>query len=119
MHADNEQEAVSAEFVALAAEVLALLSDPTRIRLVLTLQQADELSVGELAAAVGKPQSGVSQHLARLRLARMVTTRQDGTRVLYKLVDEHAPRVIREAVRQAEHSVATAGQVPLHHSPVS
>ncbi len=113
MHADNE---VPAEFIDLAAEVLALLSDPTRIRLVLVLDRARELSVGELAAAVGKAPSAVSQHLARLRMARMVTTRQDGTRVLYKLADEHAPRVILEAVRQAEHSVATSGQVPLHHT---
>lgn len=113
MHADSD---VAGEFIDLAAEVLALLSDPTRIRLVLALEQAHELSVGELATAVGKAPSAVSQHLARLRMARMVTTRQEGTRVLYKLADEHAPRVILEAVRQAEHSVATAGQVPLHHT---
>lgn len=116
MHADNEIHGVSSEFVDLAAEVLALLSDPTRIRLILALQATDELSVGELAELVGKNPSGVSQHLARLRMARVVTTRQDGTKVLYKLADEHALGVILEAVRQAEHSVAAAGQTPLHHT---
>ena len=116
MHADNETHDVPSEFVDLAAEVLALLSDPTRIRLILALHAADELSVGELAEVVGKNPSGVSQHLARLRMARMVTTRQDGTKVLYKLADEHAVGVILEAVRQAEHSVAAAGQMPLHHT---
>lgn len=118
MHADNQSRPpVSSEYVDLAAEVLALLSDATRIRLLLTLDAATELSVGELAAAVDKTPSAVSQHLARLRMARMVTTRQEGTRVLYALADEHAPRVILEAVKQAEHSVAVAGQVPLHHTP--
>ncbi|HSO70573.1 MAG TPA: metalloregulator ArsR/SmtB family transcription factor [Arachnia sp.] len=116
MHADNEIYDVPSEFVDLAAEVLALLSDPTRIRLILALQATDELSVGELAELVGKNPSGVSQHLARLRMARMVTTRQNGTKVLYKLADEHALGVILEAVRQAEHSVAAAGQTPLHHT---
>ncbi|MHA6523934.1 ArsR/SmtB family transcription factor [Tessaracoccus sp. G1721] len=116
MHADNETLDVSSEFVDLAAEVLALLAEPTRIRLILALHAADELSVGELADVVGKNPSGVSQHLARLRMARMVTTRQDGTKVLYKLADEHALGVILEAVRQAEHSVAAAGQTPLHHT---
>ncbi len=116
MHADNQIPEVASEFVDLAAEVLGLLSDPTRIRLILALDAAVELSVGELAEVVGKNPSGVSQHLARLRMARMVTTRQDGTKVLYKLADEHALGVIFEAVRQAEHSVAAAGQTPLHHT---
>ncbi len=116
MHADNETSEVAPESVDLAAEVLGLLSDPTRIRLILALDAAVELSVGELAEVVGKNPSGVSQHLARLRMARMVTTRQDGTKVLYKLADEHALGVIFEAVRQAEHSVAAAGQTPLHHT---
>lgn len=116
MYADNESLEVALEFVDLAAEVLSLLSDPTRIRLVLALHAAAELSVSELAEVVGRNPSGVSQHLARLRMARMVTTRQDGTKVLYRLADEHALGVILEAVRQAEHSVAAAGQTPLHHS---
>ena len=119
MHADKKAHDVPSEFVDLAAEVLALLSDPTRIRVILSLQSTDELSVGELAERVGKNPSGVSQHLARLRMARMVTTRQDGTKVLYKLADEHALGVILEAVRQAEHSVAATGQTPLHHTVVN
>lgn len=116
MNADKKTQDVDSEFVDLAAEVLALLSDPTRIRLILALRATDELSVGELAETVRKNPSGVSQHLARLRMARMVTTRQDGTKVLYRLADEHALSVILEAVRQAEHSVAAAGQTPLHHT---
>lgn len=104
----------ASEYVELAAEVLGILSDPTRIRIVLALHRADELPVNALAEIVGKKPAGVSQHLARLRMARMVTTRQDGTRVLYRLADEHALAVVVEAVRQAEHAVAN-GQVPPHH----
>lgn len=104
----------SSEYVDLAAEVLGILSDPTRIRIVLALQQADELPVNALAEVVGKKPSGVSQHLARMRMARMVTTRQEGTSVLYRLTDEHALAVVVEAIRQAEHAVAN-GQIPPHH----
>lgn len=104
----------SAEYVDLAAEVLGLLCDPTRIRIVLALRQADELPVNALAEIVGKKPSGVSQHLARLRLARMVTTRQEGTSVLYRLTDEHASTLVLEAIKQAEHAVAN-GQIPPHH----
>lgn len=89
MHAENDMSDVSpsSPYVELAAEVLGLLSDPTRIRIILALKSDEELSVGALAEIVGKKPSGVSQHLARLRMARMVTTRQEGTSVMYRLVD--------------------------------
>ncbi len=104
----------SPEYVSLAAEVLRLLSDPTRIRIVLALRQANELPVNALAEIVGKKPSGVSQHLARLRMARMVTTRHEGTSVLYRLTDEHAVTLVAEAIKQAEHAIAN-GQIPPHH----
>lgn len=44
----------------------------------------------------------------------MVTTRQEGTSVLYRLTDEHAVALVVEAVKQAEHAVAN-GQIPPHH----
>lgn len=103
------------EYVDLAAEVMSILSDPTRIKIVLTLSKADELSVNALAKIVGKRPSGVSQHLARMRMARMVTTRHEGTSVLYRLTDEHALTLVTEAIKQAEHAVAN-GQMPPHHT---
>ncbi|MGO3527065.1 ArsR/SmtB family transcription factor [Glutamicibacter arilaitensis] len=116
MHADNNIYAPdpSTEFVELAAEVFGLLSDATRIRIVLHLRRNGELSVNALAELVEKSPSGVSQHLARLRMARMVTTRQDGTKVLYSLADDHPARLVSEAIKQAEHSVSN-GRLPLHH----
>jgi len=63
--------------VALAAEVFRMLADGTRIQILWAMINA-ELSVNEIAGAVGKPGPAVSQHLAKLRLARMVRTRRDG-----------------------------------------
>ena len=98
-------------YVDLAVEVFAMLADATRVRIVLALS-GGELPVGDLARAVGKSPTAVSQHLAKLRLARMVTTRQEGTRVYYQLTDEHARRLVTDAVSQAEHTVDAH---PLHH----
>lgn len=116
MHADNKICGLDpqSEFVELAAEVFGILSDPTRIRIILCLRRSGEMSVNALAEEVGKSASGVSQHLARLRMTRIVSTRQDGTRVLYQLTDEHASRLVNEAILQAEHSVAN-GTLPPHH----
>jgi ArsR family transcriptional regulator len=60
-----------------------LLGDATRLR-VLRLLQDEELTVGELAAALGQGQSTVSGHLARLREAGLVQDRRDGTRSYYR-----------------------------------
>ncbi len=116
MNADKQRCGLDpdSEFVELAVEVFAMLADPTRVRIVLALRNADEMSVNHLADLVDKSPAAVSQHLAKLRLARMVTTRQDGTRVFYRLADEHVSDLVTDAIKQAEHSVAN-GRAPRHH----
>lgn len=102
---------VNSEYVDLAAEVFSLLSDPTRIRIILALRDG-ELPVGELAEQVGKTPTAVSQHLAKLRWAKVVAPRQDGTRSYYRLVDGHVRQLVQQAVFQAEHAV---DDHPRHH----
>lgn len=106
---------LESDYVELAAEVFSLLSDPTRIRIVLALE-AGELSVNELAEQVGKAPAAVSQHLAKLRWAKVVQTRQEGTRVFYSLIDEHARELVHQALYQAEHVVDFW---PRHHRPAA
>ena len=46
-----------------------------------------ELSVDELTKKLGVRKSNISQHLAILRYARLVTMRKDGTKVYYKVTN--------------------------------
>jgi len=101
-------------YVELAVEVFGLLADPTRVRIILALRANEELAVNHLADIVSKSPAAVSQHLAKLRMARIVATRQAGQRVYYRLENEHASQLVADAIFQAEHSVAD-GQVPAHH----
>src|SRR5215218_6755238 len=80
------------EQVELAAEVFRMLADPTRVRL-LWLMKAGEAAVQDLTEAVGKPQALVSQHLAKLRMARLVTTRRQGSHVCYRLANNHVSQL--------------------------
>ena len=98
------------QFVELAVEVFAMLADATRVRIILALGHG-ELSVNTLATVLDKPPAAVSQHLAKLRMARIVVARQEGNRVFYRLEDEHASQLVTDAIHQAEHSL---GQ-PRHH----
>jgi len=99
------------EQVGLAVEVFRMLADPTRVRL-LWILIGRELAVNELAAQLGRPGASVSQHLAKLRLARLVQTRRDGTSVFYRVANEHIEQLITDAVFNAEHAAST---VPAHH----
>jgi DNA-binding transcriptional ArsR family regulator len=100
-------------FVELAVEIFSMLADATRVRIILALRDG-EFSVNHLADIVDKSPAAVSQHLAKLRLARIVATRQDGTRVYYRLANEHASRLVSDAIFQAEHALTNA---PAHHQP--
>lgn len=61
-----------------------MLADPTRVQVLWALV-GREMSVNDLADHVGKPGASVSQHLAKLRMARLVRTRRDGTTIFYTL----------------------------------
>jgi DNA-binding transcriptional ArsR family regulator len=95
----------------LVVEVFRMLADATRVQLLWALADR-ELSVNDLAGRVGKPGPSVSQHLAKLRMARLVRTRRDGTQVFYRLENDHVRQLVTDAVHNAEHA---AGGVPAHH----
>ena len=63
---------------------LSLVSDPTRVRLLLLLQR-EELSVAELQEILSLPQSNISAQLARLKGAGLVSDRRSGKNRLYQL----------------------------------
>lgn len=88
-----------------------MLADATRLRLLYALTE-EELPVQDLAATVGKAPSAVSQHLAKLRMARLVRTRRDGNQIFYRIEDDHLRALVRDAIHHAEHA---GPGVPAHH----
>ena len=88
-----------------------MLADPTRVQALWALVDR-ELSVNELADFVGKPAPSVSQHLAKLRMARLVRTRRAGTTIYYSIENEHVRQLVSDAVFNAEHA---GPGVPAHH----
>src|ERR1700733_11987876 len=79
---------LSGDQVDLVAEVFRMLADATRVQLLWALVRR-EISVNDLAAHVGNPAPSVSQHLAKLRMARLVRTRREGTTIFYSLDNDH------------------------------
>ena len=95
----------SAREVDVAVETMRLLADRTRLRIVWALLHGEH-SVNELAEHVGMNAAAVSQHLAKLRLAHVVTVRRDGTRSYYSTDDEHVRSLAEQALFHSGHAAA-------------
>jgi len=65
-------------------DILKLLADPTRLR-ILALLLREELSVAELQEILGMAQSRISSQLALLRQADLVSDRREGKKAYYSL----------------------------------
>jgi len=101
---------VSTPLYQLKAEFFKTLGHPTRIR-VLELLSGREHSVGEMLAEVAIEATNLSQHLAVLRRAGLVTTRKEGSSVFYSLTSQEVAELLWVA-RQILTGVL-AGQVEL------
>jgi SAM-dependent methyltransferase len=126
-----------------SSELLRILADPTRIRL-LALVADQALTVAELCQVTGLSQSRVSTHLGRLREASLVRDRREGSFAWYALADdamseparrawglvretttdpllaqdrERAARVVAERAAGGTWAESVAGQMARHYSP--
>ena len=77
------------------AQLFRALSHPVRLR-ILDILSRQEACVCHLTAILGKRQPYVSQQLATLREAGLVTDRRDGTVIYYSLADEHLAELLEE-----------------------
>lgn len=76
-----------------AADFLKKMANPNRLMILCSLSDG-EMSVTELNARVPLSQSALSQHLAALRQAGLVTTRRESQTIYYRLQGDYALRVV-------------------------
>ena len=102
---DLQQRLPGEERVEAATEMLRMLADGTRLRLMWLLREGEH-DVTALVAAVGMARPAVSQHLGKLRLAGLVSVRRDGRRALYRARGGHVRRLVTEVLHAAAHRVS-------------
>lgn len=72
------------------AETYKILANPKRLE-ILNLLREQEMSVEDLIKTLGIAKANVSQHLALLRHAKLVTVRRHGLNGHYNIID---PRIV-------------------------
>jgi ArsR family transcriptional regulator, virulence genes transcriptional regulator len=81
------------ESAAEVSELLKMLGHPDRL-MVLCQLKFGEQSVGELSQNIGIKQSPLSQHLARMRLRGLVTSRREAQTIYYSIADNKVAHLI-------------------------
>lgn len=77
-------------------QVFKLLSDETRLRILMYLIREGELHVTALCDKLGQSQPAVSHHLALLRVAGLIEARRDGKHNYYSVRSSHFHRIMAE-----------------------
>jgi ubiquinone/menaquinone biosynthesis C-methylase UbiE len=85
---------------------LRLAADPSRLRLLLLLEQ-EELTVAELQEILAQGQSRISTHLAQLKQSGLVDDRRTGKNAFYRLT---APAELMDLLRNASSEVPEAAE---------
>ncbi|MEY9892176.1 DNA-binding transcriptional ArsR family regulator [Catenulispora sp. MAP12-49] len=78
-----------------AAATFGMLAATTRLHIVWLLARAEQ-DVTALAEATGSNVAAVSQHLAKLKLAGLVSARREGRRQVYVVDDPHVVAIVRQ-----------------------
>ena len=106
----SEEPRVSRPLYQLKAEFFKTLGHPARIRVLELLSQRDH-SVAEMLPEVGIEPTNLSQQLAVLRRAGLVTTRKEGSAVIYSLTSPVVAELL--AVARRIMTEVLTGQVEL------
>lgn len=107
---ENTSQRTDAQAREAASDLLRALAAPTRIALVLSLQESAKC-VHELVGGLQLSQPLVSQHLRVLKDAGVVRGHRHGREIMYELIDDHLAHIVTDALVHANetHSeVATA-----------
>jgi ArsR family transcriptional regulator len=77
-------------------QVFKLMSDETRLRILMYLMREGELHVTALCERLDQSQPAVSHHLALLRVAGLIEARRDGKHNFYSVRAKHFHRIMGE-----------------------
>ena len=82
------------------AEILKALAHPQRLCIVKALCEKDHLNVGDMQHCLGEAQATVSQHLIRLKAAKIITGKREGTNIYYSIIDERARNMVQAVINE-------------------
>ncbi len=104
----NIEEKMDETILNLKAEMLKVLAQPTRLKILETLRNGEKC-ICEIVPAVHGEQSNISRHISIMEKAYLVTTRKEGVRVFVKVKDpeifdllDRVRAILRKQIKEQE-----------------
>ena len=98
---EQQFEITQAEKIARICDVFRMLSEPSRLKIVLSLLNG-ERCVYDILQVVGGTQSALSHQLRVLKDNRVLRSRRDGQNMYYSLADDHVRQIVELGLRHGE-----------------
>jgi len=86
---------LSGDQIAETAEILRLLGEPSRLRILLACL-SEPAPVGEIAERLGMARSLVSHHLRMLRASRLLRSARSGKQIIYSAADDRVRCIVAD-----------------------
>lgn len=109
--ADDSHLDESDQVFASAAELFRLLATPIRLKIISALC-GHEKNVSQLLAEIETTQPNMSQHLATLYRAGVLTRRRDATQIYYRIGSERAATLCRAVCTQIAVEMDGGDEIP-------
>lgn len=78
-----------------AAQILRVLAHPVRLCIVKGLLDKGECNVSYMQSCLSEPQSTISQHLQKLKMAGIIESRRSGLEIYYKVSNDRVRELIK------------------------
>lgn len=95
---------ISTKKLAEVHELFKLLSNPTRIQMLVLLED-HPMNVGQISDELKIEQSAASHQLAMLKKHQLVSNVRDGKSIYYELDDPHIMDIVNEGLAHSDHVV--------------
>lgn len=81
------------------AEILKTIAHPVRLCILAMLIKEHESNVSDIQFCVDVPQPSISQHLAKLKGAGILSSERKGTEIIYKIKNEEVKHIIEQILQ--------------------
>ena len=81
------------------AEMLKTIAHPVRLCILAMLIKEQESNVTDIQCCLDVPQPSVSQHLAKLKSAGILSSERNGTEIIYKIKSEEVKHIIEQILQ--------------------
>lgn len=81
------------------AELLKTIAHPVRLCILAMLIKEQESNVTDIQCCLDVPQPTVSQHLAKLKSAGILSSERNGTEIIYKIKNEEVKHIVEQILQ--------------------